>query len=144
MLATAAAVLAMTAFGPAPATGPQTTMANRQLQVAAAYWGTTPACGPVTIIIDPALRATTGHMAEAGDDCKITTMPIGDPLLGCTLDVHEYGHLLGRTHSLDPTDIMFGGWQLRAPLTCVHHWRSRWTCHATQCYMARLWRPFKP
>lgn len=143
--AIAVTVLVASALGPAPAPAPTTLTLNRQAQVAYAYWHRTPPCGAVTVTVDPGLRERDHVMAEAFDDtCQISTMPISDQLLSCALITHEYGHLLGYGHSLDPTSIMFSGRKIQATRNCLRHWTTEWRCHGTRCFWARIWQPFSP
>jgi hypothetical protein len=77
------------------------------LLLAAAFWGQTPACGQPSIGLTEFPPPTVG-LADLAD-CSITVDPSRLTFAGaeCMTVVHEFGHLLGQEHSLDPESVMY-------------------------------------
>jgi hypothetical protein len=61
-------------------------------------------------------RTHTGY-TPGGTTCDvfIADWVHKQPVDYCSLLVHEFGHLAGFEHSLDPTDVMYGGRVVTAP-----------------------------
>jgi hypothetical protein len=92
------------------------------LLIAAAFWGQTPDCGQPTIAT--ASLPVAARLEVVGtfdpDSCVIVVDPSHFRFSGaaCMAVVHEYGHLLGLGHSLDPNNVMYP--LMRRPLwPCV-------------------------
>ena len=85
------------------------------LVIASAFWGT-PACGQPSITTEVLPPPIVGLATPS--ECLITLdrrqWAAGE---ACQIALHEYGHLMGRQHSLDPNDVMYP--VLRPP---------RWPC----------------
>jgi hypothetical protein len=89
------------------------------LLLAAAFWGQTPACGQPSI--EPAaLPAPLVGLANLAD-CSIQVDPTRLTFAGaaCAVVLHEFGHLVGREHSLDPTDVMYPIMRNPPPWPCA-------------------------
>jgi Matrixin len=87
--------------------------------VARAHWGGDPCGGQIALSWAPAdaeINATSAWTnpesaydhPQLNGDCKVTFNPNAefDWDKFCTVMVHEYGHLAGRPHAGDPTDVM--------------------------------------
>jgi hypothetical protein len=86
------------------------------LVLAAAFWGQAPPCQPTITRADlPPPIVGFANLA----DCSITVDP--PPFAGaeCMVVLHEYGHLLGLSHSEDPNDVMYP--VIRTPI-----WPCKW------------------
>jgi hypothetical protein len=89
------------------------------LVLAFAYWGQAPACGPPEVVF-ARLPADTIGLADY-EPCRITLDPslFRRPGAVCMTELHEYGHLLGLQHSIDPNDLMY-------PVLQAPHWPCKW------------------
>jgi hypothetical protein len=89
------------------------------LMLAAAFWGQAPACGQPTIT-GAELAPPVAGLADLAT-CSITIDPTRLQGAGaaCMTVVHEFGHLVGYGHSLDPNDVMYP--VIRRPI-----WPCKW------------------
>jgi hypothetical protein len=106
---------------PIDAFGPGSAAEARARDIARGVWGAEPCAGQVTVgwtDVTPKTNAMAiwGNPVDLyaapalNDRCEIRFNP-GVPFdwsKYCTVMVHEYGHLLGRGHSTDVHDVMYG------------------------------------
>lgn len=107
-------VVALVLLGAAPAAtnarpfGPDEELAY---QIAASFWGAEPNCTTVVKSVEPLPENVLGQVTMPTDGpipCVLKVASASTAWFGslCLVVTHEYGHLLGRGHALDPADIM--------------------------------------
>lgn len=130
-----ACIAALALLALAPAAEASWPRVDRAREVALAWWGETPECGqPRT------MRSETADIADPRYFYNMAELPprwigVGDPIFCiihlrrswlatrpswsyfCRVYIHEYGHVLGRSHSDDPHSMMHSP-VLRTPRVC--------------------------
>jgi hypothetical protein len=119
-LAPALVVCATVGMNAGPGTAPagDDAVLAQAAAVASAHWPSSRCRGKESVVWTPQAQLDAAHPGEgvaadaSAKDCDVRLSEAARHWSGpmiCALLEHEFGHLAGRAHTSDPTDVMHGG-----------------------------------